>query len=292
MELRQLIYFKRVAELEHITRASEELDTSQPFLSKTISDLEDELGISLFDHIGRSIRLNQYGKLFYKRVCRGLQEFEDGKRELQDLYVESETQVRIVTNSSLYMPEILSRFHKYYPHIQLSQMSAKRHGIIEMLMKDDVDFAISSPELTEEECFENKILIHETCSIIYPKRHWLSGRKSVALQELVQENFITAPKGFALRDQSDLFFKEAGFRPTYVIQSTDTYNIPVFVDQGLGIAFTPQLFLKYHPEMKKQSIEITYPKCEGEVTLAWKKDRYLNQSCQIFRDFIIRYFED
>ena len=44
--------------------------------------------------------------------------------------------------------------------------------------------------------------------------------------------------------------------------------------------------------MKNQSIEITYPKCEGEVTLAWKKDRYLNQSCQIFRDFIIRYFED
>lgn len=290
MEFRQLIFFKKAAELEHMTRAAEELGTSQPFLSKTISDLEEELGIPLFDHVGRSIRLNQYGKLFYRKVCRGLQEIEDGKRELQDLYVESEMQVRIVTNSSLYMPEILSRFRKYYPHIQLSQLSARRYRIIKMLQNDEVDFAICSPALMEDENFENKILIHETCNIIYPRGHWLSGKESITLQELKQEEFITATPGFAIRDQSDLFFKEVGVTPKYVIQSTDTYNIPEYVNQGLGIAFTPRSFLRRHKGAEMQNIDITFPKCEGDVTLTWKKDRYLNQSCQIFRDFIMKYF--
>lgn len=291
MEIRQLIFFKKVAEMEHITRAAEELNTSQPFLSKTIADVEKELGVPLFEHVGRSIRLSCYGKMFYKRVCRGLQEIEDGKRELRDLYVRSEMQIRIVTNSSLYMPEILSRFRQYYPHVRISQTSARRYRIIKMLQGDEADFAICSPPLTEDENFESRILLHETCNIIYPKGHWLSEKEKIALKELEEEPFITATPGFAIRDQSDQFFKEAGFTPNYMIQSTDTYNIPDFVNQGLGIAFVPQFFLKHRKALREQNVSVTFPKCEGEVALTWKKDRYLNQTCQIFREFIIKYFE-
>lgn len=290
MEFRQLLFFKKVAELEHITRAAEELDTSQPFLSKTISDLEKELGVSLFDHVGRSICLNQYGRIFYQRVCRGLQEIENGKRELQDLYVQSELQLRIVTNSSLYMPEILSKFRQHYPKAQMNQISAGRNQMIKMLQSDEADFAISSPALTEDENFESRTLIHEICNIIYPKGHWLSQRENVTLLELKEESFITATPGFAIRDQADIFFAQAGFTPDYIIESTDTCNIPDFVKQGLGIAFSPQYFLKSSGILEKQNIEVTFPVCEGDVALTWKKNRYLNQTCQIFRDFIIRYF--
>ncbi|MGN0130845.1 MAG: LysR family transcriptional regulator [Lachnospiraceae bacterium] len=289
--MKQLVFFKKAAELEHITRAAEELDTTQPFLSKTISELEEELGVPLFDHVGRSIRLNSYGKMFYKRVCKGLQELEDGKRELQDVYVKSEMQVRIVTNSSLYLPEILSRFHTYYPHIQLKQASARRYRSIKMLQSNEVDFVICSPPLAEDKNFESQVLRHEICNIIYPKGHWLADRETVTLKELEQEAFITAPPGYAIRDQIDWHFECAGIVPNYMIESTDTYNIPNFVEQGLGIAFVPQFFLRNNKELEKQSIEVSEPRCAGEVTLTWKKDRYLNQSCQIFRDFIVKYFD-
>lgn len=291
MEFRQLIFFKKAAELEHITKAAEELNTSQPFLSKTISALETELGVSLFDHAGRSIRLNQYGKLFYQKVCSGLQEIENGKREIQDLYVQAENQIHIITNSGLYMPEILSKFRQFYPHIQIRQISAPRHQMIKMLQSGHVDFAICSPALTEDESFENQVLLHETCDIIYPPSHWLNTRETITLTELANEFFITAPTGFAIRDQSDLFFKEAGFTPNYTIQSTDTYHIPAFVKQGFGIAFAPHFFLNYSPSLKKHSIKVTFPVCEGNVTLTWKKHRYLNQTCQIFQDFLSQYFQ-
>lgn len=291
MELRQLYFFKKAAELEHITRAAEELDTSQPYLSKMISELEEELGVSLFDHIGRSIKLNLYGKQFYQRVCHGLQELEDGKRELRDLYVQSELRVRIVTNSSLYMPEILSRFRRYYPNVQISQVSAGRNQMIRMLQSDEADFAVTSPPLMEDENFENQILLREVCRIIYPKDHWLTGRKEVPLRLLEKEPFITAAPGFAIRDQTDIFFERIGIRPNYVIQFTDTYNIPEFVMEGLGIAFSPWFVLKRNRNLEMQSVAVSDPVCQGEVALAWKKDRYLNQTCQIFRDFVVRYFQ-
>ena len=68
MELTQLRYFQVAAYYEHISRAAAELNISQPALSTMISRLERELGVSLFDHNGRSIVLNQNGKRFLKRV--------------------------------------------------------------------------------------------------------------------------------------------------------------------------------------------------------------------------------
>ena len=68
MEMKHLIFFKTVAELEHMTKAAKQLDVAQPFISKTITELATELGVPLFDHVGRRIRLNSFGKLFYTRV--------------------------------------------------------------------------------------------------------------------------------------------------------------------------------------------------------------------------------
>lgn len=66
MEIEQLQYFKTVATMQHMTRAAEILSISQPALSKSISNIEQELGVPLFDREGRSIYLNRFGQLFYK----------------------------------------------------------------------------------------------------------------------------------------------------------------------------------------------------------------------------------
>jgi len=78
MELLQLKYFQTVARQEHMTRAAAELGIAQPALSQTISRLEAELGISLFERVGRGIRLSEFGKAYALRVERIFQELEEG----------------------------------------------------------------------------------------------------------------------------------------------------------------------------------------------------------------------
>lgn len=68
MELTQLIYFQKVAQLEHLTKAAQELYISQPSLSQTIARLEADVGVPLFVRKGNSIHLNDYGRAFLKRV--------------------------------------------------------------------------------------------------------------------------------------------------------------------------------------------------------------------------------
>ena len=68
MELRDLRYFCLVAEMGHVTKAAEKLGVSQPFLTKVITNLENEVGTQLFDNNGRKIALNRYGEIFYDRA--------------------------------------------------------------------------------------------------------------------------------------------------------------------------------------------------------------------------------
>src|SRR5947199_10812952 len=81
----QLEYFSVIANLQHMSRAATQLGVSQPALSRALSKLEAELGVPLFDRIGRSIRLTHYGRLFQGRVTRALREIDDGRTELADL---------------------------------------------------------------------------------------------------------------------------------------------------------------------------------------------------------------
>jgi len=73
MDLLQLRYFKKVAELEHISQAAEQLMISQPSLSKTIRHLETELNVELFDRRGKNIFINSNGEIVYKYTTRILQ---------------------------------------------------------------------------------------------------------------------------------------------------------------------------------------------------------------------------
>ncbi len=72
MNLSQLYYFRKLAQLEHYTKAAKELYITQPSLSDSISSLEQELGIALFQREGRNIKLTKYGREFYQYVCSAL----------------------------------------------------------------------------------------------------------------------------------------------------------------------------------------------------------------------------
>src|SRR5579863_8360952 len=86
----QLRYFAAAARHEHLGRAADELDLSQPALSRSILKLEEELGVQLFDRAGRGMRLNAAGKILLHRVDRACAECDDARRELQ----EQKSQVR------------------------------------------------------------------------------------------------------------------------------------------------------------------------------------------------------
>ena len=120
MDIHSLTYFKKVAELQHITRASEELHVAQPSLSRTISRLEKELGVQLFERSGKNIILNSYGEILLKHTNRILQELKDIDQEIGDAAGErSRTVTLSLYAASKLLPELVMAFKHEYPSIRL-----------------------------------------------------------------------------------------------------------------------------------------------------------------------------
>jgi len=291
MEIRHLLYFKRVAEVEHLTKAANDLFISQSHLSHVIIELENELGVKLFDRVGRGIALTPCGREFYQDVVKLLYEFDDAKKKAQEIYKRQSTQLTIVTNVSTYMPGLLKRNKQDSPNLNIQQYSAKRRRIIRMLLDGDADFAICCPILSEEPELESLLLHTELGVIVYPADHWVRNRDRVAFSELKDENFISVSPGYGTRDMQDIYFREAGITVNSSVETTDTSSIYNFVKDGLGIALAPKTMTRLHPDFEYQFVELQEAPT-ATIGLTWRKDHYLSEAGKAFFETTRNFFKE
>lgn len=286
MELLQLKYFQTVAHYEHVTRAAEELHIPQPALSKTISLLEKELGVLLFDRRGKYIHLNQYGKAFLKRVEQALTAIEDGKKELNDLAGKSFGDVKLaVLAASNLLPELLSSFRKEYPHISFNLIQHFPSSIT----KPDFDLCISSSAIKLEGT--NSIpIIKEEIFLAVPVEHPLAKRTKIQLSEVAGDNFISLKPGQGLREITDKFCQYAGFTPQIIFESDDPATVRGLIRAGQGIAFIPAITWGGSTGSSMKLLHIEEPACERTISLSYNVERYLPQAALLFRQFAIDYF--
>ncbi len=270
MDLKQLRYFKTAAEFQHITKAANALDINQPVLSRSLSMLEQELGVELFEHVGRGIRLNQNGAYFYKRICEIFTTLHDACEDLKTQNFEIEdTPIRLASNTGLYIPGLLGYLRKKMPSAKITYITANRTKLLQLLRDKEVDFIICSPLMEPKYQIQTKLLLNEHCPIIFPEGHWLSNASNIALRDLAQEPFIAVASGFGIRDTSDRFFELAGITPNYSIVTTDTRGVRELVKTGCGIAFTSSTTIQMDPYFTNNHIFIKEPPCIGTVSLSF-----------------------
>lgn len=206
MEFKDLQYFCLAAEMEHITNAAETLNISQPFLTKVINRIEKEIGVELFDNIGRKIALNNYGKIFYARAKRILIEVDNIYVEMNEALDRHERTISLVTNTATYVPEMILEFKKLYPDYALILSTAPNDMMGKILNNRNADFALCSTLLSGDEipAIKIEILLRESLYIMVDKNHPLRAKKVVFIKNLHQMKLITFPKGFAIRNRIDV----------------------------------------------------------------------------------------
>jgi DNA-binding transcriptional LysR family regulator len=143
IETRQLRYFLKVAELEHFGRASEELNIVQPALTRQIKQLEDELGVQLFERLPRGIRLTGSGKLMRDRTARLLDELNRTVLAVQNSARGITGALRVGfadgATYSGHMPAVIREFRQAYPEVDLELIPATSLTQEEMLVENAID---------------------------------------------------------------------------------------------------------------------------------------------------------
>ena len=290
MELNQLEYFKVLARINHFTQAAQSISVSQPALSRSIAKLEHELGVPLFNRVGKKIKLTQYGQTFLIYVERALQEIANGKQALVNL---SEPDQGVVSLSFLHslgsylVPVLLSNFKKKYPKIQFNLNQNNSALLTKELIDGDTDICLCSTLMTTEPLGWVP-LCSEELFVIVPSKHPLAKRKNIRLEDIVHEPFITFKPLYGLRLLGDQFFETALIRPKITFEGDEIMTVASLVAANLGVALIPHIpGLEY---LEIVFIPVSAPLCTRPLGIAWNTNNYLSPAARKFQQFIIDAF--
>jgi DNA-binding transcriptional LysR family regulator len=247
MELRQLRYFVTVAELESFRRASEVLVIAQPALSVQIAKLEDELGVTLFDRVGRGVRLSVPGQLVLVEARRTLAAADAVARVARASAQGAVGGLRIGYTRAFpfrHLAEVLHAFRKQRPGVVLDLREYDATEPPALVRSGEVDcaFARLSSDLDEDDELVEYPLISVDSVVVLPSGHPLAKRRVVPLRELAREDWIVVGRSVAgsFDEEAAALCRSVGFTPHIMQETNDVRVLFGFVAAGLGVAMATE----------------------------------------------------
>lgn len=279
MELRQLIYFKTVAEHLHFNNAAQILNISQPPLSKQIKQLEEELRVKLFERNNRNVQLTEAGK-YFQNSCEFLFSFLEKEVEVtRKIYNGELGSITLgFTGSAVYevLPMILREMKKEFPDLDIAVEQHTTSHLEELIINGYVNIGILVPPVTDER-LETLSIFEEDFVLALPVNHKFSAmRASIDVNALSNENFIMTKEeaGKGYYDSIINLCKNNGFTPKIVQVAQEQQTIISLVAAELGIAIVPNSTMNIRNE------NVIYlplqQKYKKTTALAWHKDSNSN----------------
>lgn len=256
MEIRNLMTFLRVAELQNFTRAAEQLGYSQSTVTVQIQQLEQELNIKLFERIGKQISVTEKGwEVFqYAKEIRNLTEKITYTAREQN-HIKGKICIGVIESLLCSaMPEILSEFHKKYTDVELIVKTNYVDILIEMMIHNEVDFifVIDRPLYHKE--WIKPYMEKEEILFFAPFGHSLTKKNTVSIQEILKQPFILTEKGISYRKELDEYVEKNAVEFKPFLEIGDTRIIVELLKKGQGISFLPKIAAV--KEMKSQKIDV------------------------------------
>ncbi|MGF9911861.1 LysR family transcriptional regulator [Paenibacillus ehimensis] len=290
MELTQLDYFLTVVRLQHVTKASEALAITQPALSHSISKLEEELGVPLFERRGRNIQVSRYGRMFAESVERALSELERGKQALEEQANPESGVVRVAYLNILgaeLVPKLIRGFRQRHPKIRFELAQGNHTFISGHMESGECDLMISSAKL-ESDDYEWVPMVTAPLYIVVSPAHRLAQREAIEFRELTGEPFIEVKHYCGLKSTLESCFSRIGFAPAVAYEAEDLMTVAGFVAAGLGLSILP----KTNGLMLDGLVwlPIKDEGCICEIGLVKKRDKFLAPAAKRFSEYVTAAF--
>ena len=289
LTLRQIEVFNAVARHQNYTRAAEELHLSQPAVSMQIRQLEEGIGLPLFEQVGKQIHLTDAGGQMYIY-----------SRNMADLLVEAEAvfeaikgvesgtlTISVATTASHFATRLLAEFSKQHEGITISLDVTNREALRRQLENNEPDLVIMGqpPEGVdvEAEAFMDNPLV-----MIAPANHALVGQKKIPLPHFANESFVVREVGSGTRGATQRFFDEHGVPFRTGIEMSSNEAIKQAVEAGLGLGIVSIHTLELELETGRLNILDVqdFPIMRHWYVLQ-RKGKRLSPAAQAFKEFVL-----
>lgn len=229
----------------NLTEVAEVLFTSQPGVSKHIKDLEDELGVELFNRKGKRLTgLTEPGKELIGIVERLLLDAQNIK-QLADQFTQKDAGQLVVatthTQARYVLPRVVKRFKADFPKVHLVLHQGSPEEIVTLLQTGQADIGIATEALEGADQIVTFPYYQWHHAVIVPEGHPLEDQKNLTLAQVAEHPIITYHAGYTGRGQIDKAFSDAGLSPDIIMSALDADVIKAYVELGLGVGIVASM---------------------------------------------------
>lgn len=289
LTFRQLSVFEAVARHLSYSRAAQEMHLTQPAVSMQIKQLEENVGLPLFEQLGKKIYLTEAGRELshYSRViAQQLSEAESVLGDLKGLQ-RGRLKISVASTANYFAPQLLANFSQRFPTVTVSLDVTNRQALLAQLANNEMDMAIMGqpPEgldLVAESFMENPLVV------IAPVKHALAAEKGIPLKRLQSETFLVREQGSGTRIAMERFFNQHGveFQAGMEMSSNEAIKQAVQAGLGLGILSLHTIGLELETKRLKVLDVKGFP-----IMRHWyvvhRKDKRLSTVAQAFKAFLL-----
>lgn len=292
LTLQQLYYFQEVAKRQNVSKTAEELYVSQTTLSIMISKLEQHLGFQLFSRSGRTLCLNDAGKMYLEYVEDAFAALENGKSALNRFFGEENRTVTFCMTNSIVWADAIRQFNSRFPDYTIRQQNYSTDQFNNILNSASVDYAIAGLGDYHIENYDFVNLGADPLYLCVSKEHPLAKRQSISVEDLSGLPLISLPKSSPFRIFCDTFFQKHHITCNTVVECDYTLRKEL-IHANYGAALTTQTALQSHI-MGKDNIFLPLEGDDSkrDLILVWSPRHRFSQAALDFKDFLIQYFHD
>lgn len=288
MDLKNLTSFIQVAELRNFTKAAERLGYSQSTVSFQIKQLEEELGVKLFERINHTVKLTSDGM----RLLQCANEIEGILMDFNHTEEEPAGVVRMATADSLCVAtvgQIFSKLRSKHPGVTLKITTAGTQALFRLIDQNEADllYTLDSPIRGAD-----YVIVQEQripARFVASPKHPLAERNSITPEELLHYPLLLTEKGMSYRRLLDEEFAQCSLPVQPALESSNTDLLCNLAEQGEGVAFLPEF--AFRKSVKKgKLVELNVERIQVEIwaQLLYHRDKWMSTALRVVIDELKR----
>ncbi|QTH43828.1 LysR family transcriptional regulator [Cohnella sp. LGH] len=295
MNINKLQTFITLSECLNFTEAAELLYCSQPSVSMQIQSIEDELGVPLFDRIGKKLYLTKQGehfKTYAEQIVNLLHSAKDHIRQLEDLSYGTLSFGASNFVGVYLLPQVLRSFSKAFPNININMNITSSRHLIRMMETTKVELLVISDRIAMDEAsFEKKVFYEDELVLIVPPSHPLAGERKCTLTDFANDTFIMKPDKSATRTYLEMKFQEYGFNPPKYMEISNTEGIKQAVIHELGVSLVSNFAVQ---QELKSGLLVQIPLADIRfhrgISYIYHRSKYLSPAAKQFISLLEQHF--
>lgn len=292
IDIKHLEYFVEVARQKSFSKAAAICHVSQSAISKTVKDLETELGTSLFNRTSKYVQLTDTGVIFLEQAQQVVVMFNNLTTAFNNKIKMEKGKLSIgllpITSSTIFA-ELLGEFKKKYPQIEISLAEYGSKKVALAIQDGTLDTGVICI-VPDNHYFDSLAFSKDPLCVIVSSQNPISQLPSIALASLANESFVLYSKDFSLHDEIINQCRNVGFSPNVIFETSQLELMTQMVSANLGIAFLPSAVCKELDSNRIVSVTLTQPQIIHNMSIVWKRGRSMSHAARLWIQFAERLF--